>query len=134
MNGFNIDLEKETLTNDDFRRVLYTGRNSQLVLMSLKPREEIGLEVHDDIDQFFRFEDGQGKVIIDGREIEVADGSGVVVPAGAEHNVINTSEASLLKLYTVYSPPEHKNSTVHKTKEEAEADTDHHFDGEVSEG
>lgn len=133
MNGFNIDLEKETLTNDDFRRVLYTGKNSQLVLMSLKPGEEIGSEVHDDIDQFFRFEDGQGKVVIDGREIEVTDGSGVVVPAGAEHNVINTSEASLLKLYTVYSPPEHKNNTVHKTKEEAEADTDYHFDGVVSE-
>lgn len=133
MNGFNIDLEKETLTNDDFRRVLYTGKNSQLVLMSLKPGEEIGSEVHDDIDQFFRFEDGQGKVVIDGREIEVIDGSGIVVPAGAEHNVINTSEASLLKLYTVYSPPEHKNNTVHKTKEEAEADTDHHFDGVVSE-
>ena len=101
MKGFNTNIEKGTLENSDFRRVLYTGKHSQLVLMSLRPSEEIGMEVHPDNDQFFRFEKGQGKCIIDGNEYALADGSVIVVPAGAEHNVINTSATQELKLYTI---------------------------------
>lgn len=131
MKGYIIDIEKETVDNADFRRVLYTAKNSQLVLMTLKPGEEIGEEVHT-LDQFFRFESGQGKVVLDGVEHEVKDGFAVVVPAGANHNVINTGEADL-KLYTIYSPPEHKDGVVHKTKEDALADEEDHFDGRTTE-
>ena len=106
MKGFIINLEKETRRNTDFRRVLYTGKHSQLVLMSLKLGEEIGEETHEDVDQFFRFEGGDGKVTIDGVEHRVKDGDGVIVPAGAKHNVTNVSKSSDLKLYTIYSPPE----------------------------
>ena len=132
MKGYHADIEISTLENNDFRRVLYTGKNSQLVLMSLKPSEEIGSEVHKDRDQFFRFESGQGKVIIDGNEYAVKNGDAAIVPAGAKHNVINTSKAEHLKLYTIYSPPEHKDGTVRKTKQEAEAKKEH-FDGKTTE-
>src|SRR4030042_6839456 len=108
MNGYVTFLERETRKSADFRRVLYTGKHSQLVLMSLKPGEEIGEETHEDVDQFFRFEAGVGKVIIDGVEHRVKDGNGVIVPAGARHNVVNTSERANLRLYTIYSPPEHQ--------------------------
>ncbi|RDE15564.1 MAG: cupin domain-containing protein, partial [Candidatus Thorarchaeota archaeon] len=102
-----------------FRRVLYTGKHSQLVLMSLKPLEEIGEETHADVDQFFRFEAGEGKVVIDGVENRVKDGDAVIVPAGAKHNVVNTSKKPELKLYTIYSPPEHQDKVVRKTKADA---------------
>jgi len=132
MKGFHINIEKETLENNNFRKVLYTAKHSQLVLMSLKPKEEIGAEVHPDNDQFFRFEKGQGKVIIDGNEYEVSDGFAVVVPSGAQHNVINTSETDDLKLYTIYSPAHHKDGIVRATKEEAEAQ-EAPFDGLTTE-
>lgn len=131
MQGYINDLEKITLENKDFRKVLYTGKHSQLVLMSLAPAEEIGMETHT-LDQFFRFEAGTGKVIIDGAEHEVKDGSGVIVPAGASHNVINTSASEDLKLYTIYSPAEHKEGTVRHTKTEALANEEH-FDGITTE-
>ncbi len=132
MKGYVIHIEKETTKNSDFRRVLYTGKYSQLVLMSIKPGEEIGEETHDDVDQFFRFEEGEGKVIIDGVEHRVKDGSGVIVPAGAKHNVINTSKLANLKLYTIYSPPEHQDGIVRHTKKEAMA-SEEHFDGRTTE-
>jgi mannose-6-phosphate isomerase-like protein (cupin superfamily) len=132
MKGFSTALEKETRKNSDFRRVLYTGKNSQLVLMNLRPMEEIGMEVHKDRDQFFRFETGEGKVIIDGNEYRVKDGDGVIVPAGANHNIINTSKTSELKLYTIYSPPEHQDKVVRKTKAEAIANEEE-FDGKTTE-
>jgi len=132
MKGYKDNIEKLTLENNDFRRILYTGKNSQLVLMSLKPNEEIGMEVHVDTDQFFRFEKGDGKVIIDGLERTVADGDAAIVPQGAQHNVINTSSTESLKLYTIYSPAHHRNGVVHVTKEEAEKDNEH-FDGVTSE-
>lgn len=121
MTGYYGQIEELTLNNTNFRQVLFTGLKSQLVLMALKPGEEIGMEVHEDHDQFFRFESGEGKVIINGEEFGVSDGDAVVVPAGAKHNVINTSTTEPLKLYTIYSPPEHADGTVHKTKAEAEA-------------
>lgn len=131
MKGFVDDIEKLTTENSDFRRVLYTGANLQLVLMTLKPGEEIGEEVHDDRDQFFRFEEGQGKVVIDGVAHEVEADFAVIVPAGARHNVINTGSEAL-KLYTLYGPPEHRDGVVHRTK--AEADASHeHFDGKTTE-
>ncbi|MBP7410022.1 cupin domain-containing protein [Methanoculleus sp. 10] len=130
--GFVADIEKETVKNTDFRRVLYTGKFSQLVLMCLKPGEEIGEEVHDDIDQFFRFEEGEGAVVIDGVKHTVKDGSAVVVPSGANHNVLNTSKTANLKLYTIYSPPEHRDKVVRKTREEAMA-REEHFDGKTTE-
>lgn len=130
--GFSADLEKETRKNTDFRRVMYTGKFSQLVLMCLKPGEEIGMETHDDVDQFFRFEEGEGVVVIDKTRNPVRDGSGVVVPCGAEHNVINTSKSSDLKLYTIYSPPEHRDKVVRKTKKDA-MEQEEHFDGKTTE-
>lgn len=132
MKGFNINIEKETLENNNFRKVLYTAKHCQLVLMSLKPNEEIGMEVHTDNDQFFRFEKGQGKCIIDGNEYALGDGSVIIVPAGAQHNIINTSTDSDLKLYTIYSPAHHKDGVIRETKAEAEADSPE-FDGETSE-
>jgi len=130
--GFCSNIEKDTLGNENFRKVLYTGKHSQLVLMSLAPSEEIGMEVHADNDQFFRFEKGQGKVIIDGNEYEVSDGFAVVVPAGAQHNVINVSATDRLSLYTIYSPAHHKDGVVRATKAEAEADGPE-FDGTTTE-
>ena len=116
MKGFNANIEKETLENKNFRKVLYTAKHSQLVLMSLKPNEEIGMETHPDNDQFFRFEKGQGKCIIDGNEYVLGDGSVMIVPAGAQHNIINTSSADDLKLYTIYSPAHHKDGIIRATK------------------
>ena len=132
MKGFNINIEQATLENENFRKVLYTGKNSQLVLMSLRPMEEIGMEVHPENDQFFRFEKGQGKCIIDGNEYEVTDGSAIVVPAGAEHNIINISETEELKLYTIYSPAHHKDGIIRATKQEA-MDNEADFDGVTTE-
>lgn len=130
--GFVSNIEKDTLENNNFRKVLYTAKRSQLVLMSLKPNEEIGMEVHPDNDQFFRIEKGRGKVIIDDNEYEVSDGTAVVVPAGANHNVINTDIDDDLKLYTIYSPAHHKDGIVRATKEEAAADSPE-FDGKKTE-
>ncbi len=132
MKGFHIDIEKEALENNHFRKVLYTGRYTQLVLMSLKPGEEIGTEVHPENDQFFRVEKGQGKCIIDGNEYEIKDGSVIIVPAKAKHNVINTSISEDLKLYTLYSPPHHKDGILRLTKKEAEKDAPE-FDGQTTE-
>lgn len=128
--GFCKNIEQDTLENENFRKVLYTGKNSQLVLMALLPNEEIGMEIHKDNDQFFRFEKGQGKVLIDGNEYEVKDGSAVVVPAGAEHNVIAGAEG--LKLYTIYSPAHHKDGIIRATKAEAEANEEE-FEGTTTE-
>ncbi|MFA5020935.1 MAG: cupin domain-containing protein [Patescibacteria group bacterium] len=132
MKGFNDNIEQATLENDNFRKVLYTGKHSQLVLMSLKPLEEIGMEVHPDNDQFFRFEKGRGKCIIDGNEYDLEDGSAIVVPAGAQHNIVNVSETDDLKLYTIYSPAHHQDGIVRATKAEAEADGPE-FDGVTTE-
>lgn len=132
MKGFKSNIEKDTLKNKNFRKVLYTSAYSQLVLMSLQPKEEIGAETHPENDQFLRFEGGKGKVLIDGNEYLVKDGDAVVIPAGAEHNVINTSAKTKLKIYTIYSPPHHKDQIVRKTKEEAEAN-DEEFDGTMTE-
>ncbi|MFH0937092.1 MAG: cupin domain-containing protein [Candidatus Daviesbacteria bacterium] len=123
MVGFVINIEQDTLTNDNFRKVVFTAPHSQLVLMMLLPSEEIGSEMHQNVDQFFRIEKGQGKVVIAGQETVVSDGFAIVIPAGTEHNVINTSATDPLKLYTIYSPANHRDGVVHKTKAEAEADT-----------
>jgi mannose-6-phosphate isomerase-like protein (cupin superfamily) len=132
MKGFAQNIEKLTIANDNFRKVLYTGKHSQLVLMSLLPGEEIGMEVHEDNDQFFRFEKGQGKCIIDGNEYALSDGMAVVVPAGAQHNIINVSDSEELKLYTIYSPAHHKDGVLRKNKAEAEAASPE-FDGKTTE-
>ena len=132
MKGYHADIEKLTTENVNFRKVLYTANHCQLVLMSLVPNEEIGSEVHNENDQFFRFEAGEGKVVIDDNEYEVLDGSAIIVPAGAEHNVINTSSSEYLKLYTIYTPAHHKDGIVRATKEEAEAN-DEDFDGVTTE-
>ncbi len=132
MHGFKDNLEKDTLENDNFRKVLYTAKHSQLVLMSLKPEEEIGMETHPKNDQFIRIEKGQGKGIIDGHEYQLKDGVSVVVPAGAKHNIINISSSESMKLYTVYSPPHHKDGLVRKTKKEAE-ENEEAFDGKTTE-
>ncbi|OGM92830.1 cupin, partial [Candidatus Wolfebacteria bacterium RIFOXYB2_FULL_49_7] len=129
---FNANIEQDTHDNDDFRKVLYTGKHSQLVLMSLKPNEDIGMEVHEENDQFFRFEEGEGKCIIDGNEYALSNGSVIIVPAGAEHNIVNTSDSEDLKLYTIYSPAHHKDGVVRATKEEAQADSPE-FDGNTTE-
>jgi mannose-6-phosphate isomerase-like protein (cupin superfamily) len=130
MKGFKDNIEDLTLQNENFRKVLYTASHSQLVLMSLKPNEEIGMEVHEENDQFFRFESGEGQVTIDGNVYEVKDGAAVVVPAGAEHNVVNTSGTRELKLYTIYSPAHHKDGVVRATKAEADSPE---YDGQNSE-
>ena len=132
MKGYNANIEEETLENENFRKVLYTGKHSQLVLMSLEPKEEIGMEVHEDNDQFFRFEKGEGKVFIDGNEYKVTDGSAIIIPAGAEHNVINVSDSDRLKMYTIYSPAHHADGTIHKTKAEALA-SEEEFHGDTTE-
>jgi mannose-6-phosphate isomerase-like protein (cupin superfamily) len=130
--GFIGNIEKDTIKNSDFRRVLYTGKFSQLVLMSLKPGEEIGMEVHDTVDQFFRFESGEGMVVIDDVEHTVHDGMAVIVPSGAMHNVVNTSKKDDLKLYTIYSPPEHQDKVVRHTKAQALAEPEE-YDGKPTE-
>jgi mannose-6-phosphate isomerase-like protein (cupin superfamily) len=127
MSGYHTDIEKKSLENDFFREVLFTGPHSQLVVMSLKPGEDIGQETHAGTDQFIRVEAGTGKAVLDGQEYELADGSALVIPAGTKHNVINTSSTEPLKLYTLYTPPEHPDGTVHKTKAEADAyEREHH--------
>lgn len=125
------NIEKSTLENTDFRRVLYTAPHSQLVLMSLGPNEEIGEETHR-LDQFIRIERGTGKAILAGEEFPLEDGSAVVIPSGTKHNIVNTSASEPLKLYTVYSPPEHKDGTIHTTKADA-MEHEEHFDGKTSE-
>ena len=119
MAGYVTDIEQKTLENDYFRQVLYTGPFHQLVLMTLQPGEDIGLEAHDDGDQFVRVESGQGEVVLNGERSSLSDGSAVVVPAGVEHNFVNTSQTEPLRLYTLYAPPEHPDGTVHRTKAEA---------------
>lgn len=132
MKGYKSNIEKDTLKNRNFRKVLYTGQHLQLVLMSLQPKEEIGLEAHPDNDQFLRFEAGRGRVIIDKTTYTVKDGDAVIVPAGAKHNVINVSATEDLKLYTIYAPPHHKDGIVRKTKAEAE-ENEEDFDGKTTE-
>lgn len=124
MKGFVTNIEHVTLENEDFRRVIYTAKNCQLVLMSIPARTDIGEEVHD-VDQFLRIEEGEGKSILDGDERDLTHGSVVVVPAGVRHNIINTSTSEALKLYSLYAPPHHKDGTVHMTKADAENDNEH---------
>ncbi len=131
MKGFVDNIEKLTTDNDNFRKVLYTGQYMQLVLMTLKPGEEIGAEVHEDHDQFFRVQEGSGEVIIDGQSRAIKDDDAVIVPAGARHNVVNNGNQPL-KLYTIYGPPEHRDGVVHATKAQADA-SDEHFDGKTTE-
>jgi mannose-6-phosphate isomerase-like protein (cupin superfamily) len=131
MKGYVTDIENDTLANQDFRRVLYTGKNSQLVLMSLRPKEEIGEETHT-LDQFIRVESGHGVAILDSVKHQISDGTAVVIPAGTKHNVVNDSDVEELKLYTLYSPPEHRDQTIHKTKADA-LKHEEHFDGKTTE-
>ena len=130
MHGYVTNIEKVSLENDNFRKVLYTDKNSQRVLMSLLPGEEIGEEIHD-VDQFLRVEQGKGTAILNGESHDLADGSVVIVPAGVKHNIINSKSGSM-KLYTLYMPPHHRDGVVHKTKAEGEADSEH-FDGGTTE-
>ena len=132
MKGYTTNIEKDSLENKNFRKVLYTAKHSQLVLMSLLPKEEIGEEVHH-LDQFIRVEKGKGVAVLDGVTHELEDGSVIVVPEGAMHNIINTSDSEEMKLYTVYSPANHLDGTIHPTKEDAMADEGEHFDGKTTE-
>jgi mannose-6-phosphate isomerase-like protein (cupin superfamily) len=127
MTGYLQNIEEITLKNEYFRQVLYTGQHAQLVVMSLKAGEEIGMEIHEIVDQFLRVERGEGKVLMNGEEHLIKDGDAFVVPAGTQHNVINTSSDKSLKLYTIYSPPHHKDDTIHKTKQEADMDKEDHL-------
>ena len=131
MKGYVTNIEQDTLSNKDFRRVLYTAKNSQLVLMNLPPQEDIGEETHT-LDQFIRVEAGKGVAILDGVEHRISDGTAVVIPAGTRHNVVNDSASEALKLYTLYSPPEHRDGTVHPTKTDA-LSHEEHFDGRTTE-
>lgn len=131
MNGYVVNIEKFTLDNENFRRVLYTAPHSQLVVMSLKPGEEIGEETHE-LDQFLRVEAGMGQAVLNDQATDIQDGSAIVVPAGTKHNIINTSSDQPMKLYTVYSPPEHRDGVVHPTKADALAGAEH-FDGQTTE-
>lgn len=136
MKGFYANIEQLTLENENFRKVLYTLKGMQVVLMALQPGEDIGAEIHDENDQFFRFESGKGKVIVDDMTYDVEDGFTVVIPMGANHNVINTSETEMLKMYTIYTPAHHKDGVIHATKaiaEEAEHAGTDEFDGVTSE-
>jgi mannose-6-phosphate isomerase-like protein (cupin superfamily) len=130
MKGFVQNIEDIAVENDAFRRVLYTAKNCQLVVMSLKPKEEIGMEIHP-LDQFFRVEEGTGEAVLDGVRTAISAGFAVLVPAGANHNIINTGDVPL-KLYTLYAPPNHRDGVVHRTRDEAEADNEH-FDGKTTE-
>lgn len=131
MKGFVTNIEQEALENEDFRRVLYTAKHCQLVVMSIPAGSDIGAETHQ-LDQFIRVEEGEGKSILDGVERDLTDGSAVVIPAGTHHNIVNTSTSDALKLYTVYAPPNHKDGTVHHTKADAQKDEEH-FDGQTTE-
>jgi mannose-6-phosphate isomerase-like protein (cupin superfamily) len=126
MAGYVVDLEQRTRQNNYFREVLFTGPNSQLVVMSIAPGGDIGMETHNDVDQFIRVEVGRGMAILDGERHALTDGSAVVIPAGTEHNIVNSSQSEPLKLYTVYTPPEHPDGTVHRTKADAQAAEHHH--------
>lgn len=130
--GYKGNIEELTVENENFRKVLYTGQHMQLVLMALKPGEDIGSEVHNENDQFFRIDEGQGKAVVGETEYEISDGDAVIVPAGTEHNIINTSADGDLKLYTIYAPSHHKEGIVRATKEEAEANEED-FDGVTTE-
>jgi mannose-6-phosphate isomerase-like protein (cupin superfamily) len=132
MKGFKSNIEKDTLKNENFRKVLYTSKHLQLVLMTLKTGEEIGEEVHISVDQFFRFESGRGKCIIDGNEYIIADGDVIIVPAGSKHNVINTDASEELKMYTIYAPPHHQDGLINTTKKDAGLN-DVEFDGKTTE-
>ena len=127
MTGYIANIEEKTLQNDYFREVLNTSQHSQLVVMSLNPNEEIGMEVHEIVDQFIRIEKGEGKAVLNGEEYMLFDGFAIVIPAGVMHNIINTSSEKKLKLYTIYSPPHHKDKTIHKTKQDAEGDKEDHI-------
>jgi len=127
MVGFVDSIEEKTLANENFREVLFTSQHCQLVVMSLLPNEEIGVETHEIVDQFLRVEKGEGKVIMNGEAHPVKDGDAIIVPAGTEHNLINTSAENQLKLYTVYSPAHHKDGTIHKTKADAQNDSEDHI-------
>jgi mannose-6-phosphate isomerase-like protein (cupin superfamily) len=127
MKGYLVNIEEKTLENNYFREVLYTSQHNQLVVMSLLPNEDIGEEVHEIVDQFIRIEEGEGKAILNGEEHIIRTGSAIVIPAGIEHNIINTSSEIKLKLYTVYSPAHHRDKTIHKTKKEASEDTKDHI-------
>ncbi len=131
MKGFVTNIEKDSLENGNFRKVLYTAKNSQLVVMSIPPDGDIGEEVHQ-LDQFIRCEAGEGKAILDGVEHVIENGCAIIVPAGARHNIVNTSSDAPLKLYTVYSPPNHRDGVIHKTKAEAEKDEEQ-YDGKTTE-
>ncbi len=126
MAGYLTNIEKVTLDNVNFRQVLFTGPYSQLVVMALKPGEDIGLETHNDVDQFIRVEAGHGSALLDGKEHVLEDGLAVVIPAGTTHNIINSSRTETLKLYSIYSPREHREGTIHETKSDAEADEREH--------
>ena len=130
--GHSVDIEKATLDNANFRKVLYTGKKMQLVLMSLKQDEDIGEEVHPTVDQFFRIEKGTGEAVINGNKHALSNGVSLIVPAGSKHNLTNTGKGEL-KLYSIYSPPNHKDGTIHKTKEKAVEDEGEHFDGKTTE-
>ena len=119
MSGFYTHIERDTVNNGAFRNVIFTGKNCQLVLMTLLPKEDIGMEIHQENDQFFRFESGEGRVLMDGQEYLVRDGDAIVIPAGTEHNIINTSDTESLKMYTIYSPAHHPDKTIHLTKADA---------------
>ncbi|MDP3982590.1 MAG: cupin domain-containing protein [bacterium] len=127
MTGYTINIEEKTLQNENFREVLHTEQHSQLVVMNLLPNEEIGMEVHEIVDQFIRVEQGEAKAILNGEEHVLSDGTAIVIPAGVEHNIINTSSENNLKLYTIYSPAHHKDKTVHKTKQDALNDEQDHI-------
>ncbi len=131
MKGYVVNIEDATKENENFRKVLYTSKNSQLVVMAIQPGEDIGEEVHD-LDQFIRLEEGKGKAVLDDVEHEIEDDWAVVIPAGTKHNIINTSDDEVMKLYSIYSPPEHKDGVVHATKADAEANEEH-FDGNTTE-
>lgn len=132
MKGFKSNIERDTMENYNFRKVLYSGKHLQLVLMSLKAGEEIGEEIHHDNDQFFRFESGTGKCVIDGHEYDVKSGDVIIIPAGARHNIMNTDSIAELKMYTIYAPPHHKDGIIRATKEEAE-NNEAEFDGKTTE-
>ena len=131
MKGYVVNIEKETLANENFRKVLYTARHSQLVVMNLRPNEEIGEEIHE-LDQFIRVEAGEGKAVLNDIEYPLTDGSAVVIPQGVKHNIINTSANKELKLYSIYSPAEHQDGTIHATKADAMT-AEEHFDGKTTE-
>jgi len=132
MKGFHSNIEQDTLINKNFRKVLYTAKHCQLVLMTLKPNEEIGMETHPDNDQFLRFEGGEGKCYIDDNVYDVSDGFAIIVPSGARHNIVNVSTSEELKIYTIYSPPHHKDGIIRSTKKDAE-EREEDFDGQTTE-